>query len=463
MFDFLKRKTRNTQVLEKKSYSMEQIFRGCYTQDSSGVGDVTPRKALEYYDRVAPVSTAIDIIDDEFKVLNMQVKHEDGTVTKDDDIIKFLKHPNDDMVLVDFLETMGVYYLSTSENYMIAYGDVAKPPSEVIQISPTLVDVRISTKDGFIEEFRVTTSQGSQIVFKRDYPNFRFYTANRKAELWQIKGFDYLNIGRGRSKLNSVKTEAEQYLEKSNHNLGLLKNGMRSSGALSPKGEMMLTDDQFARLKEQVTNIYTGSGNAGKPLLLEGGFDFLEMGMNPKDMDFDKLSKLIEETIAKRYKVPLPLITLNSTARANMSAAKLDLYDGAVLPLANRMFSELTKFLGERFGMEEDSEIVPILDDITALQLRNNEQLKLKKELDIMTPDELRAGLGEKPLPEGGNTVYINNSLVPIGTQPLTDTQPPTETSKARFKKLAQEQKDIKGNRTYSDDEIDEIADKHGL
>ena len=56
-----------------------------------------------------------------------------------------------------------------------------------------------------------------------------------------------------------------------------MQNWAKLCGALIVKNDAenngFLTDSQFERLKEQLNEEFSGSINAGKPLLLEGGLD----------------------------------------------------------------------------------------------------------------------------------------------------------------------------------------------
>jgi phage portal protein BeeE len=47
-----------------------------------------------------------------------------------------------------------------------------------------------------------------------------------------------------------------------------------------------LTGEQYARLKSELEVSYQGAGNAGRPLLLEGGLDWKALSLSPKDTDF---------------------------------------------------------------------------------------------------------------------------------------------------------------------------------
>lgn len=69
----------------------------------------------------------------------------------------------------------------------------------------------------------------------------------------------------------------------------MLRNGARPSGAMIVKhGENStgtLSEVQFERIKQQIDELHTGTKNSGKPLLLEGGLEWNEMSIRPKDMD----------------------------------------------------------------------------------------------------------------------------------------------------------------------------------
>ena len=65
-------------------------------------------------------------------------------------------------------------------------------------------------------------------------------------------------------------------------------NAARPSGALvfATQAGSTLSEAQFTRLKGELEANYQGAGNAGRPLLLEGGLDWKPLALSPKDMDF---------------------------------------------------------------------------------------------------------------------------------------------------------------------------------
>ena len=81
----------------------------------------------------------------------------------------------------------------------------------------------------------------------------------------------------------------------------LLQKSARPSGALSFKDDKPLADDEFNRLKVEIDEQYGGSRNAGRPMLLEGGLQWQQMGLSPVDM------ALIETKLSSARDVALAL------------------------------------------------------------------------------------------------------------------------------------------------------------
>jgi hypothetical protein len=149
-----------------------------------------------------------------------------------------------------------------------------------------------------------------------------------------------------------------------------------------------------------------------------------------------------------------------------METAKLNLYDNAVLPMSARLFREITNFMRPRFDIDKDEVIVADLDQISALQIRRNQELKLKSELDVLSTDEIREEIGRDPVP-GGDVVYIASNLVPIGSTPVEPITPDTSVTasskqqmeRKQFFDIMKQQKDDKGERVHTDEQLLQIAD----
>lgn len=448
---------------------------------SAGIdGRLGARQAISYYDKAAPVAIAVDWINDEFKNLSLVLRKQDGSIEKEHPLLEFLMQPNQDATQEDFLENLGAIYLLANEVYIIATGNINGEPAELIVVSPEHITTFIGT-DGFLSRIDVQRGGSVKETFLRNGSEFRFFNQNQTVEIWQIKGFSTINnhlstggltgaSNQGRSKLKSIRREIEQYIAIATNNLALLDNGMRPSGTIeTPEGES-LTDEQFESLREQVVNFYSGGANAGNVLILENGLKFNPVSVSIKDMDFPELTRKTTITIFNRYKVPLPLVTPENMTLANMETAKLSLYDNAVLPMSARLFREITNFMRPRFDVDKDEVIVADMDQISALQIRRNQELKLKSELDVLTTDEMREEIGRDPV-KGGDVVYISNSLVPIGTDAVEPIAPDTSVTtsskqqmeRKQFFDIMRQQKNDKGERIHTDEQLLQIADDEGL
>ena len=136
-------------------------------------------------------------------------------------------------------------------------------------------------------------------------------------------------------------------------NKALLDNAARPSGALSyePADGSVLSADQFKRLKEELAQEFSGSGNAGRPMLLEGGLKWQALSLTPADMDFVALKEGAARDIALAFGVPPVLVGLPGDATyANAREAGRALYRQTILPLAARILDGLAAMLSDWLG-----------------------------------------------------------------------------------------------------------------
>ena len=193
------------------------------------------------------------------------------------------------------------------------------------------------------------------------------------------------------------------------HNAGaawtkaLLDNAARPSGALvyrGPDGAPGLTDDQFARLKRELEDAYQGAGNAGRPMVLEGGLDWKSMSYTPADMDFSTTRDVAAREIALAFGVPPMLLGIpGDNTYSNYREANLSFWRQTVLPLVARTASALTRWLSPRFGdtlrLGYDS------DAVDALAIERESIWDRLNAATFLTTNEKRAAAGYGPASEG--------------------------------------------------------------
>ena len=136
-------------------------------------------------------------------------------------------------------------------------------------------------------------------------------------------------------------------------NKALLDNAARPSGALTyePGDGSSLSGEQFERLKTELGEQFSGSANAGRPLLLDGGLKWQALGLSPADMDFVAVKEGAARDIALAFGVPPVLIGLPGDATyANAREAGRALYRQTILPIAATMLAGLGEMLVDWLG-----------------------------------------------------------------------------------------------------------------
>jgi len=176
-------------------------------------------------------------------------------------------------------------------------------------------------------------------------------------------------------------------------NKALLDNAARPSGALVMGGdEGVLAEEQYQRLKAELEAEFAGAGNAGRPMLLEGGMSWQAMSMTPADMDFVALKAAAAREIALAFGVPPMLLGLPGDATyANYREANRALWRLTVLPLADRILGALGSALaawwpGLRLRLD--------IDQVTALAEDRERLWAQVIAADFLSREEKRAMLG---------------------------------------------------------------------
>jgi HK97 family phage portal protein len=200
-------------------------------------------------------------------------------------------------------------------------------------------------------------------------------------------------------------------------NAGLLKNDCRPPGAFI--GKFKVDDEERKRLEAEIAERYTGSENAGKPLLLFGGdVDYKQFAFNPRDMDYLNSDKMTTRKIARVYGVAPELIG-DSEAKtfANYQEARLALYMDRAIPLAQWLVSEYNNWLTPLFG--DDLRLALDLDAIVAIQEKRGEQYAKLQGAYWLTLNEKRVACGYDEM-KGGDVLYIPLGLTAQGQAPAS-------------------------------------------
>ena len=131
-------------------------------------------------------------------------------------------------------------------------------------------------------------------------------------------------------------------------NKALLDNSARPSGALmfDPGDGAVLSGEQIDRLRSEMEAMFQGSTNAGRPMLLDGGFKWQAMSLSPSDMDFVGLKAAAAREIALAFGVPPMLLGLpGDSTYANYREANRALWRLTILPMMDRILGGISSAL----------------------------------------------------------------------------------------------------------------------
>jgi HK97 family phage portal protein len=261
-----------------------------------------------------------------------------------------------------------------------------------------------------LDNMRVSTVVENNILCSYSYEGARgkliypIDPLSRQSKILHLKNYNPFNHSRGMSCLNPASSAIALNKMAGEWNYALLKNGARPSGAIIVKdGNRYLREDQFERLKEEIQEKYSSSVNAGRPMLLEGGLDWKEMSMSPKDMDFSESKDASSREIALSCGVPPQLLGIKGdNTYSNMKEARIALWEETIIPLLDKISDSLSNWIS--YWLQEDLIIQFNRDEISALTERRENLWSKITNVDFMTINEKREFVGLPPLP-GGNTL----------------------------------------------------------
>jgi HK97 family phage portal protein len=178
----------------------------------------------------------------------------------------------------------------------------------------------------------------------------------------------------------------------------------------------------MAQLRADLTTIYAGPENAGKPALLPPGLDWKAIGHSANEAALIDQRKVAREEVCAVYMIPPPMLgILDRATYSNVEVQKEMIYTDAVGPplvlIEQAINAQIVKAL-----LREDDVYVEFdfghvlrgsrLDEINALRGAIGTAL--------LTPNEGRAALNQPHSSEDGmDTFYLPmNNLQPVGTPP---------------------------------------------
>jgi HK97 family phage portal protein len=210
-------------------------------------------------------------------------------------------------------------------------------------------------------------------------------------------------------------------------------NGARPASGIIASEEFLGLDAEerqqlMAQLRADITAIYSGPENAGRPALLPPGLDWKAIGHSSAEAQLIETRKVAREEVCAVYMIPPPLLgILDKASYSNIDAQKQMIYTDAVGPPLVLIEQAINAQLVHSLLREDDIYVEydfghvlrgSRLDEINALRTAIGTAL--------LSPNEGRTALNlTRSAQPGMDELYLPfNNLQPVGSPPVPSTPP---------------------------------------
>lgn len=283
------------------------------------------------------------------------------------------------------LETLASQVLLHGNGYVQVIKDGAGRPVELFALRPDRVSV-VAGEDGWPQAYAYKVGERSLTIPGED--------EDGGPNLIHVRSFHPADDHYGAGCLAAAEQAVATHNAAAAWNRALLENAARPSGALvfDAGDSGGLSGDQFDRLKEELTQAFSGAGNAGRPMVLEGGLKWQSMSLSPADMDFAALKAAAARDVALAFGVPPMLLGLpGDSTYANYREANRALWRLTLLPLAAKLLGALAEGLSPWFP---DAVLAIDFDRVPALAEDRERLWAQVSGADFLSREEKRAMLG---------------------------------------------------------------------
>ena len=286
-----------------------------------------------------------------------------------------------------FLEAIASHLLIAGNAY-VESALIENEPRELYVLRPDRMEI-VPGANGWADAYDYSVG-GKTVRFRQDRAPV--------APLLHLNSFHPLDDYYGHAPMAAAANALDIHNAAGRWNKALLDNAARPSGALvyASSDHARMSETQFARLKSELEDNFQGAANAGRPLLLEGGLDWKQLSLSPRDMDFIEAKAAAAREIALAFGVPPMLVGLPGDATyANYQEANRAFWRQTVTPLALRIARSLLQWLKPAWADAQGLRAEIDLDQIAAL---SDERKALWDRVlsagAVLSEDEQRLALG---------------------------------------------------------------------
>lgn len=319
---------------------------------------------------------------------------------EDDVLDQLLTNPNEWMSWYEFKEAM-LWYLWLTGNVYILKDEInmLKQPTKMYLLRPDRMQI-IPSKTKFIAGYQYDLD-GKKIPFSVD-------------EIIHLKLPNPRNLWYGMGKIEACKIVYDTEIAASTYNWNFFNHGAAPAAILTNEGT--LDDDSYRRLSKQFEVRHVGFKKMQRPLLLEKGTQYKQLGLSQQDMGFFEQRKFTREEILSIFGVPPAKAgILEYASFANTKEQENTFRKDTLKPLLVRIENMLTQKLVHLFNPNWHYEFEEVVE--------RDEEMYMKLATQgiatgLISPNEARVQYLELPLIK--NEPAMDSNYMPLSLMPIT-------------------------------------------
>ena len=405
--------------MKKKSLNLNELL-GYSTLNSFDWHDVKATLAWYYWAKVHTIWRSTNLISQELASIKpIIINNKTKEIYREYDSripatypLKLLIEPNSDTTHIEFITSNIESLLVTGETYIITGG--LKEPVQMFWQNPN--EINIISDNFYMPKQIIVNNPTDTIIFTRNDNDYRYYTSDGLRQIYQIIDFNpFYKYGnqRGFSRLSPLFFSIEEYIKGNLHNINMMRKGARPSGVLTV--DDTITNDQLLSIKDQVNKFYSGVENSGNLMVLNNGREFKTIDISNRDMEYSELNKIAKQNVYEVFEIPSSFFDNATSTYNNKLNDRINLYIFAIIPLALRLYGELTKLFYYDKNKYRDYEISFLIKEIPALEAMFDDSNLRKSQSGVFTINELRERYSLEDIGTEGDIVYQPMNLLPVG------------------------------------------------
>lgn len=202
------------------------------------------------------------------------------------------------------------------------------------------------------------------------------------------------NSIQGQGLLDYASDIFEMAIEETDYMINLFKNGLSAKAVLNSKTPFK--KEVKEQLKKDLTELYSGSSNSGKMLVLEGDVNVLPLSLTPTDIKLIENKHFTISEIARYLNIPKHMLALDRQqgTYSNIVQERLQLLQNTLTPYVTAIEGALNQKLLTEEEQEKGYYFQFNTSEMMKLTPEDNANYMLKLyEANVVTLEEVRASL----------------------------------------------------------------------